>query len=113
MKNLPKIGFYKSVVPQVFDGKISTWRLKDHKIKEGDVVAFENSQTGKIFGFGEITQAVVTTVGKIDIKDKKHYRTYKDRKELIKALKRYNPDYKIDYDTPVFAYVYEFKKKIE
>jgi len=36
------MGFHKSVVPQVFDGKRSTWRLRDHKFKKGDVVAFEN-----------------------------------------------------------------------
>ncbi len=112
MKNLPKIGFHESVVPQVFDGKISTWRLKDHKLKEGDIVAFENSQTGEIFGFGKITQIVVTTVGKMDIEDKKHYKTYKNKKELIRALKRHNPDYEIDYETLVFAYVYEFKEKL-
>ncbi len=113
MKNLPKIGFHESVVPQVFNGKTSTWRLKDHKIKEGDIVAFENSQTGEIFGFGKITQAVVTTVGKIDIKDKKHHRIYKDRKELIKAFKKHNSDYEIDNDTPVFVYVYKFNKNLE
>lgn len=42
------MGFHESVVPQVFDGKISTWRLRDHKLKKGDIVAFENSQTEEI-----------------------------------------------------------------
>ena len=41
----PKMGFHESVVPQVFDGKISTWRLRDHKLQKGDVVAFENILT--------------------------------------------------------------------
>ncbi len=113
MKNLSKMGFHESVVPQVLDGKTSTWRLKDHKFKKGDIVAFENSQTREIFGFGKIVQVVVTTIGKINIKDKKHYRTYKDRKELIGAFKKYNPDYEIDNDAPVFVYVYEFKKNLE
>jgi len=107
---LPKMGFHKSVVPQVFDGKISTWRLKNHEFKRGDVVAFENSQTEKIFGFGKITKVIRTTVGQIDLKDKTHYKTYKNRQELIKAFKRHNPAYKINNNTPVFAYTYKFRK---
>ena len=112
MKNLPKMGFHKSVVPQVFDRKISTWRLRDHKFKKGNVVAFENSQTEEIFGFGKITKAIKTTVGKIDLNDKTHYRTYKNRQELIKAFKRHNPAYKISNNTPVFAYTYKFRKNL-
>jgi len=111
VKNLLKIGFHESVVPQVFDGKISTWRLRDHKFKKGDIVAFENSQTQEIFGFGEITKVVITTVGKIDLKDKAHYKTYKDRRELIRAFRHHNPAYKINNNTPVFAYTYKFSEK--
>ena len=58
-----KMEFHKSVVPQVFDGKISTWRLRDHKLKKNNVVAFENSQTQEIFGFGKIIKIIKTTVG--------------------------------------------------
>jgi len=109
--DLPKImGFHESVVPQVFDGKISTWRLRDHKLKVGDNVAFENSQTGEIFGYGEMAEVAETTVGKIDLKDKKHYKTYENRQELIEAFKRHNPAYEINNDTPVFAYTYKFRK---
>ena len=61
------MGFHESVVPQVFDGKIRTWRLRDHKLKKGDVVAFENSQTEEIFGFGKIIKVIVTTVGQMKI----------------------------------------------
>jgi broad specificity phosphatase PhoE len=106
------MGFHESVVPEVLDGKISTWRLRDHKLKVGDIVAFENSQTGEIFGYGEITEVAETTVGKIDLKDKKHYKTYENRQKLIKAFKRYNPAYEVNNDTPVFVYTYKFKKKI-
>lgn len=104
------MGFHESVVPQVFDGKISTRRLRDHKLKRGDVVAFENSQTQEIFGFGRITKVTKTTVGQIDLNDKTHYKTYKNRQELIKAFKRYNSAYKVNSNTPVFAYTYEFIK---
>ena len=107
------MGFHESVVPQVFDGKTSTWRLRDHGFKKDDVVAFENSQTEEIFGFGKITKVVITTVGQIDLKDKTHYKTYKNRQELTKALKRHYPIHKINNNTPVFAYTYEFKKKLQ
>ena len=108
MEKVAKMGFHESVVPQVFKGKISTWRLRDHEFKKGDVVAFENSQTGEIFGYGKITKVIKTTVGQIDLKDKTHYKTYKNRQELIKAFKRHNPQYKVNNDTPVFAYTYKF-----
>ena len=104
------MGFHESVVPQVLDGKICTWRLRDHKFKKGDIVAFENSQTEEIFGLGEITKVVVTTVGQIDLKDKTHYKTYKDRQELMGAFKRHNPAYTVNTGTPVFAYTYKFTK---
>ena len=107
---LIKIGFHESVIPQVFDGKISTWRLRDHKLKRGDVVIFDNRQTKEIFGFGIITKSIITTVGEVDLKDKTHYKTYKNRQELIRAFKRHNPGYKINNNTPVFAYTYKFKK---
>ena len=105
-----KMGFHESVVPQVPDGKISTWRLRDHKLKVGDVVDLENSQTGEIFGQGEITKVVKTTVGKADLNDKSHYKTYETRQELIDAFRRHNPGYVINEDTHVYAYTYRFKK---
>jgi len=105
-----KMGFHESVVPQVLKGKISTWRLRNHNFKPGDVVAFKNSQTGEIFGYGTITKIVKTTVGKIDLKDKSHYKTYKNRKELIKVFKHRNPDYEVNENTPVFAYAYAFRR---
>jgi len=105
-----KMGFHKDIVREVFDGKICTWRLRDHKLKVGDVVAFENSQTGEIFGRGEITKVVATTVGKIDLNDKSHYKTYKTRQELIDAFKRHNLNCAIKNDTSVYAYTYKFKK---
>lgn len=107
---LAVMGWHESVVSQVFDGKIATWRIRDHKLKAGALVAFQNSQTGKIFGFGLITKVVETTVGKIDLGDLTHYITYQNRQELIKAFKRHNPNRDIDDATPVYAYTYKFTK---
>lgn len=112
MENEKQImGFHESVVPQVLDGKISTWRLRDHKLKVGDVVNFENSQTREIFGQGEITKVIETTVGEIDLQDKSHYKTYETRRELIDAFKKHNPSYNITESTPVYAYTYKFTEK--
>jgi len=104
------MGFHESVVPEVLDGKICTWRIRDHKLRVGDVVDFENSQTGKIFGQGEIIKVVKTNVGEIDLNDKAHYKTYKTRQELIDAFKRHNPSYEITESTPVYSYTYKFSK---
>ena len=106
-----KMGFAGDIVPQVFDGKVSTWRLRDHKLKVGDIVAFENSQTEEIFGNGEITKVIETTVGKIDLQDRTHYKTYETRQALIDAFKRHNPSYEITESTPVYAYTYKFTPK--
>jgi hypothetical protein len=103
-----KIGIHESVVPQVLDGKTCTWRLRDHHLEAGDKVIFENSQTGEIFGQGEITKVEVTTIGKINLNDKTHYVTYKTRQELIEAFQRHYPDYDITESTPVYAYTYQF-----
>ena len=105
---MERMGFHESIVSEVFDGKTCTWRIRDHKLKVGDVVEFENSQTGKIFGTGKITGVIKTTVGKIDLDDKGHYKTYKTREELIEAFRKYNPSYKIDQYTPVYSYIYKF-----
>src|SRR4029077_1726228 len=60
---MKRMGFAGDIVQQVHNGKVSTWRLRDHGFHAGDVVAFEDSSTKKIFGYGTITKADVTTVG--------------------------------------------------
>lgn len=106
---MEKMGFDESVVPEVFDGKVITWRIRDHKLKIEDSVEFENSQTGEIFGKAKITKVLKTTIGKINLKDKSHYKTYRNTQELIDAFKKYNPDRKINEKTKVYAYTYSFK----
>ena len=105
-----KMGFDKSRFHQVFKGKTSTWRLRNHNFKPGDKVAFEVSQTGEIFGYGTIKKVVKTTVSKLNLKDKSHYKTYKNREELIKAFERFNPQIEVNEKTPVFVYNYTFRK---
>ena len=110
-----KMGFHESVVPQVFAGKTKTYRLRDHNLKVGDKLDFENSQTGEIFGSGVITKIERTKVGKINLKDPLHGKTYERVEELIAAFKRHNPLMEVTADTEAFIYIYEFtsaKKKV-
>jgi valyl-tRNA synthetase len=102
------MGFHESIVPQVFAGKIKTYRLRDHKLKKGDILAFENSQTEEIFGQGEIINVEETTVGEIDLSDKAHGETYSKFEELVAAFKRHYSDKEITAKTEAFIYTYKF-----
>jgi len=105
-----KMGFAGDVVSQVFDNKRQTYRLRNHNLKIGDKVAFENSATGEIFGIATIKEAKRTTVGKINLKDKKHWKTYNKQEELIAAFKKHYPGKKVGIDTPVWIYTYKFER---
>ncbi len=106
----PKMGFAGDVVPQVFDGKTKTYRLRDHGFKIGDRVLFENSQTKTLFGYGIITEAQKTAVNKIDYRDKNHYKTYNNLEELMDAFKLRNPDKSVSPEAAAYLYAYEFHK---
>lgn len=103
-----EMGFYNSVVPQVFAGKTKTYRLRDHHLNIGDRLKFKNTQTGEIFGIGTITAIEQTTVEKIDLQDPAHVAAYEKREELIERLKFHNPGYQVTKKTPVFIYTYHF-----
>ena len=110
IKNIAgKIGFAGDIVPQVFDNKTRTYRLRDHNLRIGDKVAFENSATGEIFGTATITETKKTTIGKIDLKDKKHWRTYNKLEELIAAFKRHHPEREVNAKTIIWIYTYKFE----
>ena len=106
--SMKRMGFHEEVVPQVFDGKTKTYRLRDHGFKVGDKVLFENSQTRTLFGYGIITKSEETTAEKIDYRDKNHYKTYKSVNELIKAFKLRNPDKTVTPKSKAYLYAYEF-----
>jgi len=108
-----KMGFAGDVVPQVFDRKTRTYRLRDHGFTVGDRVAFENSATGELFGYGTMTEIAKTTVAEIDLKDPKHWKTYEAREQLIAAFKRHYPEKDIRSDTPVWLYTYVFDQTIK
>ncbi len=107
------MGFAGDVVSQVLDSKIRTYRLRDHNLSIGDEIIFENSSEKKVFGYGKITEIVNTTVGKIDLQDKKHWKTYANRQELVDAFKRHYPYKDITEETAVWIYTYNFDRKLE
>lgn len=111
-KNSIKVmGFAGDIVSQVFDSKTLTYRLRDHGLSAGDKVAFEDSSTKKFFGYGIITEVKKTTVGEIDLKDVRHWKTYKKREELIAAFKRHHPEKEVAESTPAWLYTYKFHRE--
>src|SRR3989338_9013522 len=83
-----RMGFAEDVVPQVFDNKTKTYRLRDYEFNVGDVVVFEDSATRKVFGYGKITNIENTTVCEIDLNSAAHGKTYKKREELRSEERR-------------------------
>ncbi|OHB21491.1 MAG: hypothetical protein A2939_03100 [Parcubacteria group bacterium RIFCSPLOWO2_01_FULL_48_18] len=107
---LPVMGFNERIVPQVLGGKkTKTHRVRDHRLNVGDKVAFENSQTKALFGYGIITEIEQTRVADlVPMTDPSHGTLYKTTKDIITAFKRYNPDRKVTLDTIVITYTYSF-----
>ncbi len=102
------MGFHQRTESQVLSGKTKTYRVRDHGLKVEDKFALENSQTGKIFGYGTIIDIEETTVGKIPLDDKAHGVTYKERKELIEAFKFHKLELDIAEKTKAWIYTYSF-----
>ncbi len=103
-----KIGFDDDVVPEVLKGKTKTYRLRDHDLKVGDKVVFENTQGSGVFGHAKITKVEHVAVGKFNLQDPEHYKIYSNVEELIAALQKRNPDREVTPETEMFAYTYEF-----
>lgn len=110
--NGKRMGFAGDIVAQVFDSKTRTYRLRDHGFVMGDKVAFEDSAKKTIFGYGTITEVSSSTVGQIDLQDKKHWQTYEKRADLIAAFKRHYPTKEVTDDTNVWVYTYTFDKTL-
>ncbi|MBS3050622.1 MAG: hypothetical protein J4400_00535 [Candidatus Aenigmarchaeota archaeon] len=107
-KGEKKMGFDDDVVPQIAGGKTKTYRLRDHGLKAGDMVAFENTQKKEVFGHAKITKVEKVVVEKFDLRDPEHYVVYNSTEELMEALKKRNPDREVTPKTEMFAYTYEF-----
>lgn len=105
----PSMGFHEEVVPQVFEGKTKTYRLRSQGSKVGDRVLFENTQTKKYFGYGIITKVEELAVRDIDYKDSSHFVTYESLEELIAAFEKRNPEKgPVTPERMAFLYEYEF-----
>lgn len=106
--DVKRMGFAASVVPQFKHGKATTWRLRDHDFRIGDVVIFINSGTQKAFGRGTITSAECTTVDKLPSADPSHHAGSWTRRKIVQRLSLHNPNLRITETTPAFIYTYEF-----
>ncbi len=104
-----KMGFHESVIPQLFRGKTKTYRLREHNINVGDVLDFENSQSGKSVGKGKIKKIEKKKINEINLKDKAHGTTYESVDELITAFKNHYPEREVAPETEVFVYSYAFE----
>ncbi len=104
-----KMGFNESVVPQLFRGKTKTYRLREHNVNVGDVLDFEDSQSGRVIGKGKIKKTEEKKISEVDLKDKNHGATYESINELIKAFKSHYPEREVTPETKVFVYTYEFE----
>jgi valyl-tRNA synthetase len=103
-----KMGFHERTVEQVLSGKTKTYRLRNHGVKVGDKIAFENSQKEEVFGYGTIQNIEVKKIKEIDLQDAKHGAKYKKVEELIEALKFHHPDHEVTEDTDMWIYTYSF-----
>lgn len=106
--SVKKLGFHKTIIPELLGGKTRTYRIHDHGLKVGDEIVFENSGLRLLVGRGAITNVQKTTVGDIALPDMKHSGKYKTTSELIDAFKRMHPTEIITVQTPAFIYDYEF-----
>lgn len=108
--SLPLMGYYYEIVPQVLlKGKSRTYRLRDHGLEVGDLVAFENSQTKTIFGHGVIEKIDKKKIRDIKLPDPIHGGGYKTLDELLVAFRRhYPPDRVITGDTETLIYDFRF-----
>ncbi|MFB6226305.1 MAG: valine--tRNA ligase [Candidatus Paceibacteria bacterium] len=103
------LGFHERTVDSVKENnKTVTYRTTNHELEVGDKIAFENSQTEDIFGYGTIVDVEKTKVKNVPLKDPAHGATYDTREELIEAFKFHHPDREINEETDVWIYTYSF-----
>ncbi len=105
---LKVMGIAERVVPQILAGKTKTYRIRNHELKVGDKVYFENSATSEIFGFGIITESTKTKVKDLPLQDKAHGAVYDNVGQLIEAFKFHNPEKEVNPDTDAYIYAYDF-----
>ncbi|OGG41049.1 hypothetical protein A2118_00590 [Candidatus Kaiserbacteria bacterium GWA2_50_9] len=105
-----RMGFAADIVPQVLNNKRKTYRIRDHELEVGDVVALENSYTKDIFGYGTITDVTKTSIKNIDLNDAAHGTTYETIDDLIAAFERHHPDREITPESTVRIYTYTFSE---
>ncbi len=109
-KTKAMMGFADRVAPQLYKGKTKTYRLRDHNLKKGDVLDFENSQTHEYLGLGVIKSVQKVKVEDLPLQDKAHGDVYNKLEELIDAFKEFYPHLDIKRETDAWIYEFDFKQ---
>ncbi len=108
------MGFHQRTIEQVLSGrKTVTFRQRDHGLKIGDRFALENSQLGGVFGYGTISNVQTVPVRDVPLNDPAHGATYRNREELVAALKFHYPDKDTTIDSPIWIYTFSFEPLVD
>ena len=107
-RNLKRMGYSSKGIAPVINGERKTYRVEDYGLSIGDRVILEDSGTGKVFGYAFIKGVELTRLNKINLHDSSHARTYKNHEELIAELNSYRPPLKVDENSFVWIYTFDF-----
>lgn len=105
-----ELGFNQSLVELIkSDEKTKTYRLTKRNLVEGAVCKVQNSQTNEYFGVIKLTKVSETTIGGLKYNQEGHEK-YKDKEDFIATMQKYYPKVKINDETPVWEYDFEYSK---
>ncbi len=109
--DVKRMGFAPDVTPRLQRGKTTTWRLRDHGFRVGDVVTLVQSKSKRVIGLATITSVERSTVANLPLVDRTHHPGRWTRAHAIQRLRRHSPDQKVSADTPVWIYRYRVSAK--
>lgn len=103
--------FASNLVPLIVSGKkTSTWRLFDDKnLSLEDVLEFQNSENGKIFGRAKIIAVYEKKLSEINESDYAGHEQFKSKSEMVNTYKNYYGD-KVNEDSLVKIISFVFSK---
>lgn len=90
--------------------KTTTWRIKDDKnLSQGEIVEFQNWNTGEKFGEAELVEIKEKTLGEAFGSEKEGHEAFKNEEEMINTYKVYYGE-DVNLDTPVKIIKFSFIK---
>lgn len=108
-QDIRRVPFFHDTVEKIIAGKSNrTYRVVDYGLSVGTRAVFEDSSTGKVFGYGTITHVQHTTVQKIEMEKELDGTIFGGSNELIKRLKSFRSSGEISEQTGLWVYEYTF-----